>query len=779
MDLTRDAVLKHLGRGGPAGMRALELADAMGLDRRGRAQLGRVLDELVAAGDVDRTGGRRFRLRGAPETALPTDRERAVAGIIRVHPAGYGFVVREDGLEDVFVGARHRGLALDSDRVTIVTWPGRKGTEGRVTSVLTRGRAKLTGILRSAGHAFFLEPDDPRLPGTVALEEGAGGAREGQAVLAEILHYPTREGESLTARVMQVIGEPDDPRTEVSKIVLCAEIPDRFSEDALAAAARVPLEVRPEDFVDRVDLRDRDFLTIDPETARDHDDAVCVEQRGDGWRLWVAIADVANYVQAGSALDREARSRGTSVYLPDRAIPMLPEALSAGICSLKPEVDRCALCVRLDFDRTAQVTGRLLEAGIIRSRARLDYAGVAAALGGDFRGVRARYRDHADHLHRMWALAKLIRGRRDARGALDFDLPEASVILDDDDPRRVRDVRHAKPSPEIKMAYGIVEDFMISANEAVGAFFRERGLDTVWRVHDVPSIERLEEFAHLAAGFGLHLRPEEGLRPLPLRRFLLEVRGRPMERALSYLLLRSLKQAVYDVTNRGHFGLASQEYLHFTSPIRRYPDLLVQRLLRHALKGEGIPAGGGGAPPPPRAALVSMAAESSTAERRAIEAEREVTDMYRAYLMRDRVGEEYDGVISGLTSFGVFVEVREPFIEGMVRVESLGDGAYDFEEDVYRLRGRRSGRTFSLGDPVRVRVENVSVARRRIDFALITGGTAGPTTPRRRPGEPASSPTGERARQREERRRSTAGDPKDGRPRRKVSRPTRPRGRRR
>jgi ribonuclease R len=771
MDLTRETVLKYVGRGGPEGLRALEIADAMGLDRHGRAQIGRVLDELVAEGRVERAGGRRFRVPGARAVEAPAPgREPAVAGLIRVHPAGYGFVVRDDGLEDVFVAGRNRGPALDGDRVAIVTWPGHKGTEGKVTAVLTRGRAKLTGVLRRAGHAFCLEPDDPRIPGAVALDEGDGGGREGQAVLAEILHYPTRPDEPLRARVMQVIGDPDDPRTEVRKVILCADIPDEFAEDTLAAAARVPAEVRAEDGVDRVDLRDREFVTIDPETARDHDDAVCVEQRGEGFRLWVAIADVANYVGAGSALDREARSRGTSVYLPDRAIPMLPEPLSAGICSLKPEVDRCALCVRLDFDRTGAVEGRLIEAAVIRSRARLDYAGVAAALGGDFRGARARYRDHADHLHRMWALSKLIRARRDARGALDFDLPEASVVLDEDDPRRVRDVRRAKPSPEIKLAYGIIEDFMIAANEAVGAYFRERGLDTVWRVHDVPSIERLEELARLAEGFGLHLRAEEGLRPLPLRRFLLEVRGRPMERALSYLLLRSLKQAVYDVTNRGHFGLASAEYLHFTSPIRRYPDLLVHRLLRHALKSEGIPAGGGAPPPPARALLAAMASEASATERRAVEAEREVTDMYRAFLMRDRIGAEYDGVISGVTSFGVFVEIAEPFVEGMIRVESLGAEPYDFEEDLYRLRGRRSGRTFALGDAVRVRVENVSVPRRRVDLTLVEGGTEGPRPPKPRRGRKGEGRRREPKPRTERTPRGRGGE---------RERPTRPRGRRR
>ena len=757
MTLRPQAVLERLLQAGEKGLTLADLAAALGLGRGQRAGLGQVLDHLCGRGVVQRAPDKRFVAvpatgrrgrRGLPaavESAGEGDAGAggtpAVGGLIRVHPAGYGFVEREDGGDDVFVPARFRGAALDGDRVALVTWLGAKGTEGRVVAVLARGRAKLTGVIRRDGRRWHLEPDDPRIPGAVALEEGAGAGREGQAVLAEIVRYPSQPDEPPGARVLQVLGEPDDPRTEVRKIVVCGDIPEEFSADARAAAARVPADVQPADLVDRVDLRDRDFVTIDPETARDFDDAVCVERHGDGWRLWVAVADVSAYVRAGTALDREARSRGVSVYLPDRAISMLPEALSAGICSLQPEVDRLAMVVRLDLDAGGASGGTLIEAGVIRSRARLDYAGVAAALAGDFRGARARYRDHAEHLARVATVARLLRTKREARGTLDLDLPEAKVILDEDDPRRVRDVCHSKPSADIKASYAMIEDCMVAANEAVAAFFRVRGLDTIWRVHAPPTLERLEEFSRVAAAFGLHLRPADGLKPLAMRRLLLEMRGRPMERSLTFLLLRSLKQAIYDTTNVGPFGLASAEYLHFTSPIRRYADLIVHRLLKHALRREGIPAGGGAPPPPDRAALTAMATESSHHEQRAVQAEREVVDMYRAYLMRDRVGDEFDGVVAAVTSFGLFVEIPDPYVEGLIRLDALGQGPYEFDAERLRLHNRRSGRGFALGDRLRVRVESVSVPRRRIDLALIDGGSVSAD-----PGAPAGDARGPRSR---------------------------------
>jgi ribonuclease R len=800
MDLTKKHVLQAVRRAPPDGWKMTDLARALSIDGRNRHRLRRLLQELQEVGDIERGPGARYRVPGAGNgadeavrgSAVPAGSEEArtgaaeartgaelgagaeapkgaVTGRIRVHPAGYGFVERDDGEVDVFIPARFRGTALDGDRVRVATWAGYKGVEGRVEEVIARGRAKLTGLARQVGKGWILEPDDPRIASTyghVALEVSDVVPDDGLSVVAEITRYPTavtRRGAppelgALVARVTHVLGDPDDPRTEVAKVIACAGIPDEFPGDVLAAADRAPPSLRPEDFSDRVDLRDRPFLTIDPETARDFDDAVFVEDQpgGRGWRIWVAVADVSHYVSPGGALDREARVRGCSVYLPDRAIPMLPKELSAGICSLNPEVDRCAMVARIDVGPDGEPGETAFCAAVIRSHARLDYGGAAAALSGDFRGPRARYRQWADALARANACARKMRARRMARGALDFDLPEAFVVLDEDDPRRVRDVRRQKSSEDVKVAYQLVEEFMLAANEAVARFFQRRGVDTIWRVHDLPDPERLEAFAALAEGFGVRLTSAEAGTPRGMKKVLTEIAGKPHERALNFLLLRSLKQATYDVVNVGHFGLASSEYLHFTSPIRRYPDLIVHRLLKHHLQREGIASGGKrhGAPPSVES-LQAMASESSGHERRAVEAEREIVDMYRAFLMRDRIGEELDGIVSGVTGFGLFIECQEPFVEGLIRLERLGEGPWDLDEDTLRLVGRRSGRAFGLGMAVRVRVEDVSVARRRIDLALIEGGEAGEPlerrgSKRRERAKPPARPErgkGERARQ--------------------------------
>lgn len=735
MNVDKENVLKALRAAAWDGLPAHELAAALLADVKGRHRLRSLLATLVEDEVIEKAPGGRYRVVGAtpPPVAAGKPLPKGwVVGSLRVHPAGYGFVVRDDGEDDAFVAARNRGSAMDGDRIALSTWLGYKGTEGRVEKVLERGRAKLTGTLRRQGRASYIEPDDPRIAATgghVLLDGDAGGAKDGQAVVAEITRYPSQADEPISARVIHVLGDPDDPRTEIEKILIISDIPTEFPDDVVQAAERAPSEVRAEDQADRVDLRDRAFLTIDPETARDFDDAVCVEPspRGPGWtRLWVAVADVSHYVRPGGALDREARLRGCSVYLPDRAIPMLPKPLSSGICSLNPEVDRLAMVARMEIDTHGGVHDEYFCAAVIKSHARLDYPGVAAALAGDLRGPRAKYREFLPDLERMAALAKVMRKKRLERGSLDFDLPEAKVLLDEDDPRRVRDIVQSRGDAAVKGAYQLVEDFMLAANEAVARHFGQRELDTVWRVHDVPSDERLQQFADLAQAFGLKFDPEAGRSPKKVRAFLESIHGRPMERALNFLLLRTLKQAVYDVVNVGHFGLAAPDYLHFTSPIRRYPDLIVHRLLKSSLHSDGLPAGGAPGTRPARETLQQMASESSKAERRAMEAERDVVDLYRAVLMKDRIGEEYDGTIAAVVSFGLFVQIESPFVEGLVKLATLVDDQYDFDEETQRLVGRTSGRQFALGDPVKVRIENVSVVGRKIDLQLVEHAATAP-----------------------------------------------------
>ncbi|HEV7559807.1 MAG TPA: ribonuclease R, partial [Kofleriaceae bacterium] len=678
-----------------------------------------------------------------PPVATPAkvDDDR-IKGRITVHPAGYGFVATDEG-ETVFVPAKYRGTSLDGDRVAVDTWPGVRGTEGRVSEVLARGRARLTGILRRVARAVYLEPDDPRIAadyGRVSIDDAPIG-RDGDAIVIEITRYPDAARKELAGKLLKVLGDPEDPRTEIEKILACAVIPIEFPDEATLQAKGTLPELGPTDLADRIDLRDRRFATIDPETARDFDDALCIEDGPHGGpRVWVAVADVSHYVRWTDALDKEASIRGVSVYLPDRVIPMLPHQLSANICSLNPQVDRCAMVVRLDYTDDGSVADVGYAAAVIRSKGRLDYPGVAAALGGDFRGRREEYRAWSGELHRLNTLARVLRAKRQARGALELDIAEPKVVLDADDPRLVRDVVRSKGDPAVKQAYQLVEEFMIAANEAVGLFFRKRSAPTVWRVHAPPAPDRVAQLAEVLGAYGITVDIEDAVTPLGMKRVLDQINEKPGASALGFLVLRTLTQAVWDTVPIGHFGLASGDYLHFTSPIRRYPDLLVHRLLKYHLHREGQASGGGYAkPPPPTETLAELAKASSAHERRAMEAEREAVSMYRAYLMRDQVGQRFDGTVSAVTSFGAFVEIDEPFVEGLIKLESLGAEHFSFDNIHMRLSGDKTGRAIELGDKVTVEINNVSVVRRRIDFTLVAGLNVLKTKPVR-PSERASIP---------------------------------------
>jgi len=650
---------------------------------------------------------------------------RRLTGRIKVHPVGYGFVVPTDNSEDVHVPARNRGTAMDGDTVEVDAWPAARGVEGRVVRVTQRGRAKITGQLARAGKRIVLQADDPRILGEVGLigADAMVATELGKAVVAEIVQYPVTPDGPMEARVLRVLGDPDDPRTEVEKVLAVANVEDTFPDEVERQAQAYPSSVTDADRADRADLRHIPFTTIDPETARDFDDAVAVERLDSGGtRLWVAVADVSHYVREGTPLDAEARKRGCSLYLPNRAIPMLPEALSAHLCSLVPEEDRLAMVVCIDYDHNAEVLATDFMAAVIHSQARLDYPGVAAALGGDTRGKRKKYEPFLPALRYMDSLSRQLRAQRLLRGSLDFDLPEPYVELDHDDPRLVRDIRKSRRDPGERQAYSMIEEFMLAANEAVARSFSERHEDTVWRIHDAPDPDRLELFSQLAEHYGIMIDVDAARTPKGLRQVLERLRGHSAEKALSFALLRSLKQATYDVNNVGHFGLASRDYLHFTSPIRRYPDLIDHRLLKIRLATLGKPSGGWkparDKAPPDKGQLQQMASEASFSERTAMEAEREVVDIYRAYFMRDRIGDVFEGTISGVMGFGIFVVIDQPFIEGLVRVEALSDDYYLFDEVTARLVGRRTGRTFALGDTVKVEVQSVSVVRRKIDLAL-------------------------------------------------------------
>ncbi len=481
----------------------------------------------------------------------------------------------------------------------------------------------------------------------------------------------------------------------------------------------MPREITPSDIESREDLRQLHFVTIDPLTARDYDDAVAVEQGPHGsTRIWVAVADVSEYVEEGSPMDLEARARGCSLYLPDRAIPMLPPALSSDICSLVPHQDRLAMVVRFDLAPDGKIVSEGCSAAVIHSQGQLDYSSVAAALEGDFRGRRSEYTQHLEQLERLQQVAVALRKRRMARGSLDLDLPEQQAVLDEDDPCRVRDIVESRPDAPTKQAYNLIEELMLAANEVVARQFVAAKMETIWRVHAPPLPGALVQLSAVMGSYGINVDAARLSAQKSVARLLAQLKDHRAQRPLSYLVLRALKQAVYGVVNLGHFGLGSQAYLHFTSPIRRYPDLHVHRMLKSVLRDQGLPAGRPlSTEITQKHQLAGLARDASDAERRSIKVERDVRNLYAASLMRDRIGDKLWGTITGITSFGFFVSLDHPFVEGLIKLDSIDDWL-DFDPERLRLYAR-SGRVFSLGDRVQVEVVDTSVARRQIDLKLL------------------------------------------------------------
>jgi ribonuclease R len=669
-----------------------DLVRAARVSRDERARVAARLAALEAEGRLVRTKGDRFTV---PE------RLDLRAGRLTVNPAGFAFCVGDDPDEDdVYVPAAGVRPAMHGDRVLVrIEGFRRRGrTEGRVTKVLQRGTTRVVGVLRHGQTASVVVPQEQRITVPIVVPRGAeGGAADGDMVVADLVRWPGMASEA-EARVTTVLGPATDPRVETEAVIHAHGLPLEFPPEVAAAARRVPETVSAEAAAGRLDLRALPIVTIDGENARDFDDAVLAERIAGGFRLTVAVADVAAYVPAGGALDAEARARGTSVYFPDRVIPMLPEELSNGICSLRAHEDRLAKAVRIDFDARGQVRGATFHDAVIRSAARLTYTQVRQALTDRDPAVLEALGPLVRPLEEAAALAELLAARRHARGAIDFDLPEAEVILD------LRGRPENIVRAERSVAHRLIEELMLAANEAVARELTRRKLAFLHRVHEPPAADGVGELARFLEGFGLRLKLVGGkASPAAFQAVLERVAGRPEERLVNTVLLRSMQQARYAAESFGHFGLATENYTHFTSPIRRYPDLVVHRIL-----------GTGRVPPD----LVAIAEETSRRERVAMEAEREIVQLKKIQFMQDKVGEQYDGLVSGVANFGFFVELRDLFVEGLVHVSALGDDFYEHVEREHLLRGRRSRRTFRVGDPVRVEVAGVSIERRRIDFVL-------------------------------------------------------------
>ena len=555
---------------------------------------------------------------------------------------------------------------------------------------------------------------DPRVGGAIPLKQRVAPPDQGKVVAAEISRYGTAMSPP-EAVVVKIMGDPDDPEVQAQSIIFRFGLSASFPPEAHREAQNCPYEISAAEIAAREDLRDLPIVTIDGENARDFDDAVHVRKTAAGYELLVSIADVAFYVRPDSALDQEAYARGTSVYFPDRAIPMLPEALSNGICSLNPNEDRLTKTAAIEFTAKGEVIRNRFFNSVIRSHARMTYTDVRRILVDKETECRERYRNLLDEFNLMEELALLIYEQRRRRGNLDFDLPEAEIILD------LQGLPEDIVRAERNVAHRIIEEFMIAANEAVARHLTEKDFPTLYRVHEGPDQQALEALAPFLLSLGYRLpQKKEPIAPLEMQKLLESARGKPEERVINRVLLRSMKQAIYQPENIGHFGLASTCYTHFTSPIRRYPDLIVHRMLDRVLRGEKLK-------PNAREDLLRYLQESgkhtSERERHAMDAEREMIALKKAQFMMNKLGEEFPGFINTLVSFGFFVELDNFFIEGLVRLSSLPGDDYDYYEKEYVIKGRRHGKQFRLGDNVRVKVVRINAFRSEIDFELVSDPT--------------------------------------------------------
>lgn len=659
------------------------------------------LEERVSSGDAVLIKGGRY--------AHPS-RVGLTVGRLQMHPDGFGFVIPDDPASpDLHVRGRDLLTAMHGDRVVARVEGAKDRPSGSVIRILSRANERLIGIVRMRKKYAVVVPSDERISHSIVVDrDDLLGAADGQVAQVELITFPSHD-EPPTGRVVHVLGYPGNEDVEAKAIALKHKVRIEFPPEALKGAEKLPKKVRAADVKGRVDLRSVGLVTIDGEKARDFDDAVHVEEVGGRFVLRVAIADVSHYVQPGDAVDAEAAERGTSTYFPDRVFPMLPEKLSNGLCSLIPREDRLAMVAEMDYSRGGRMQGARFYAAVIRSAHRLTYTEVAKVLGDPDCAEAAELGPTAEDLHRMWGLASLIRARRKERGSIDFDLPEAEIILD----------LSGKPEDIVKSernrAHFLIEEFMIAANEAVAAHLEKTGIPTPFRIHEPPAPEKIEEFRRFIHNFGYTLKTRGDVRPGDFQELVERAEGAPEARMLNQVMLRTMRKAVYSPRNLGHFGLASTHYLHFTSPIRRYPDLLVHRALKEALAGakkpqrkkKGVEDG-----------FAAECARLSERERASESAEREAVSWKKCQFMADKIGTAYWGFVTGVAGFGFFVELEQYFVDGLVHVSSLKDDFYHFSEETQSLVGERTRRRFRIGDRLKVVVERVEEEKRRVDFVI-------------------------------------------------------------
>jgi ribonuclease R len=682
-----------------------EIAKGLQIGDEGYPRLKEAMAQLTGAGRVYRIKSQRY--------ALPAQINLMV-GRLDSTRRGAGFVVPEkkkEGEADMFIPPHKLGGAVHGDRV-VARVEGRRGRdnpEGRIIQVLERARTQVVGTLQRGKRFGFVVPDNTRLGFDVYVaEEDLKQAKEGQKVVVSIEDWGDGS-KSPEGRVSEVLGDPDAPGVDILSIIKSHELDHEFPEEVEKSARNLRADFGAE-AKRRLDLRDKLVFTIDPHDAKDFDDALSIERLGENlYEVGIHIADVSYYVEEGSAIDEEALERGTSVYLVDRVIPMLPEHLSNDLCSLRPDEDRLAYSVILTIDAEAKVHKSDFRETVIRSRFRLAYQEAQDLL--DSRPPRDELKGILWELQTLRQLAEVLRRKRAVRGSLDFDLPEAIVELDEEG--FPTDIKESVRLDSMRL----IEEFMLLANETVARHASRLQVPFVYRVHDRPAAEKIDQIRVFVAALGYRLpRPRQGkVDPRVFAEIIEQARGKPEEELVNTVILRSMKQARYQVENIGHFGLAAGYYTHFTSPIRRYPDLQVHRALKKIQSGERWKRDRD----KQIARLEHITNHSSVEERNAAEAERDSIDLKKVEFMERHLGDEFDGKISGVTSFGVFIRLDQYFVEGLVHAHNLTDDYYEFHEDKYALIGRNTGRRFRLADAVRVRVESVDKEKRQIDFALL------------------------------------------------------------
>lgn len=690
-------------------MTVKELETAFGLESAEQfKELVVTLNQLEDEGEIVRTRTNRY---GVPE------RMNLIRGRLQAHPKGFAFVIPDDkSISDLYIHAIDLKGALNGD--IVLARPSHEDVlsgrrlEGEIVRIVERANKQVVGTYQDEKFYGIVISDDKRLTKEIFIPKGANmGAVDGHKVVVEIVRYPETGRGNPEGKVIEILGHKNDPGVDILSIIRKYQLPEAFPEDVMEEAEQVPETISEEEIQGRRDLRDRVMVTIDGADAKDLDDAVSIELLENGnYRLGVHIADVSYYVKEDSALDREAYLRGTSVYLVDRVIPMIPHRLSNGICSLNPKVDRLTLTCDMEMNRAGEVLKHDIYPSVIRTNERMTYSDVYKILEEDNEELKARYEELVPYFEMMKELAMTLRNKRMERGAIDFDFGEAKILVDPD----------GKPT-EVKMrertvAEQIIEEFMLAANETVAEHFYWLRVPFIYRIHEDPDADRLEIFLRFVTNFGYFVRGKaNSIHPRSLQTLLEEAKGTPEETVISKVMLRSMKQAKYDAENKGHFGLSTEFYTHFTSPIRRYPDLIVHRMIRETFKPGGFSE--------ERMAywfakMPEVAEHTSERERNSVDAERETDDLKKAEFMLQHIGDEFDGIVSSVTSFGMFIELPNT-IEGLVHISYLTDDYYNFHENQYALIGERTGRMFRIGDEVRVRVVNVNVDEHTIDFEVV------------------------------------------------------------